>query len=69
MCGKIYYQNEKLHSIELGLEELSIQMIGIFDRYQNKGIINEDQYKKFVKKKREFLKYLDDRRKNIINCT
>jgi len=69
MCGKIYYQNEKLHSIELGLEELSIQMIGIFDRYQNKGIINEDQYKKFVKKKREFLKHLDDRRKNIINCT
>ncbi|NLM05092.1 MAG: hypothetical protein GX214_08740 [Clostridiales bacterium] len=69
MCGKIYYQNEKLHSIESGLEELSIQMIGIFDRYQNKGIINEDQYKKFVKKKREFLKHLDDRRKNIINCT
>ena len=66
MCGKMYHQNEKLHNIELSLEELSIQMINIFDGYQNKGIINEDQYKKYVRKKQEFLKYLDNKRKNII---
>lgn len=55
-------KENQLNDIELGLEELSLQLISIFNRYRENGIINDDQYKEHIKVKENFLKYLKEKR-------
>lgn len=58
------HENE-LNDIELGLEELSLQLISIFHRYKENGIIDDSQYQKHVEIKEKFLRYLKNKRENL----
>lgn len=66
--GGIKLQSEKkivgdgFEKIENKLEKLSIQMITILKEYKEKGIIGEEEYKKHIKCKEDFLTYLNNKR-------
>lgn len=56
-------EKEKINLIEGELEKLSIQIITILKKYRDKGLIQEKEYENHIKKKEDFLNYLDGKRR------
>lgn len=54
---------DEFEKIENELERLSIEMINIFKKYKEKGVIGAEEYKKHVKYKKEFLRYLNNNKR------
>ncbi|SET68887.1 hypothetical protein SAMN05660297_03155 [Natronincola peptidivorans] len=55
---ELEYSEEDLREIELGLEELSLQLIDILNRYKSHNIIDDVEYHNHIKIKKSFLEYI-----------
>jgi len=56
---------ETIETIESDLEELTLHVIDILKDYKKRGLIGEEEYRKHIRVKEEYLIFIQEKRKGL----
>jgi len=56
---------ETIETIESDLEELTLHVIDILKDYKKRGLIREEEYRKHIRVKEEYLIFIQEKRKGL----